>query len=197
MNTLRLIGLAAGLGLALAGAASAQDITIGVAGPMTGPIRLVRRSSSRTAPNWPSPTSTPPAACSARSSRWTSATTPAIPSRRARSPKSSSADGVPVRDRPLLLRLVDPGLRRLCRAGVLRDHAGLDQSEVHRARHVEHVPRLRPRRPAGRGRRRIHRSSTTRARTSPSCTTRPTYGKGLADEMQEGDQQGRHEGEDV
>jgi branched-chain amino acid transport system substrate-binding protein len=33
---LRLTGLAAGLSLALAGAASAQDITIGVAGPLTG-----------------------------------------------------------------------------------------------------------------------------------------------------------------
>ena len=36
MNMLRLTGLAAGLSLALAGAASAQDITIGVAGPLTG-----------------------------------------------------------------------------------------------------------------------------------------------------------------
>jgi len=35
MNMLRRIGLAAGLALALAGAASAQDITIGVAGPLT------------------------------------------------------------------------------------------------------------------------------------------------------------------
>ncbi len=36
MKTLRLIGLAAGLGLAYAGSAAAQDITIGIAGPMTG-----------------------------------------------------------------------------------------------------------------------------------------------------------------
>jgi branched-chain amino acid transport system substrate-binding protein len=36
MKTLRLIGLAAGLGLACAGSAAAQDITIGVAGPLTG-----------------------------------------------------------------------------------------------------------------------------------------------------------------
>jgi branched-chain amino acid transport system substrate-binding protein len=36
MNMLRRIGLAAGLALALAGAASAQEITIGVAGPLTG-----------------------------------------------------------------------------------------------------------------------------------------------------------------
>jgi branched-chain amino acid transport system substrate-binding protein len=36
MKTLRLTGLAAGLCLALGGAASAQDITIGVAGPLTG-----------------------------------------------------------------------------------------------------------------------------------------------------------------
>ncbi len=36
MNKLRLTGLAAGLCLMLTGAASAQDITIGVAGPLTG-----------------------------------------------------------------------------------------------------------------------------------------------------------------
>jgi len=36
MKLLRLTGLVAGLGLALTGAASAQDITIGVAGPFTG-----------------------------------------------------------------------------------------------------------------------------------------------------------------
>ena len=36
MKILRLTGLAAGLSLALAGMASAQDITIGLAGPMTG-----------------------------------------------------------------------------------------------------------------------------------------------------------------
>ncbi len=36
MNLLRLTGLAAGLSLALTGVASAQDITIGVAGPLTG-----------------------------------------------------------------------------------------------------------------------------------------------------------------
>ena len=28
--------------------------------------------------------------------------------------------------------------------GILRDHAGLDQSEGHRTQHVEHLPRLRP-----------------------------------------------------
>jgi branched-chain amino acid transport system substrate-binding protein len=36
MRLLRLMGLAVGLSLALVGAASAQDITIGVAGPLTG-----------------------------------------------------------------------------------------------------------------------------------------------------------------
>lgn len=36
MKMLRLTGLAAGLSLAFAGAASAQDITVGVAGPLTG-----------------------------------------------------------------------------------------------------------------------------------------------------------------
>ena len=58
------------------------------------------------------------------------------------------------------------------RAASLQITPGLDQSDVHRAQALEHVPRLRPRRPAGRGRRRLHRARTTRARTSPSFTTR-------------------------
>jgi branched-chain amino acid transport system substrate-binding protein len=36
MKTMWLAGVALGASLALAGAASAQDITVGVAGPMTG-----------------------------------------------------------------------------------------------------------------------------------------------------------------
>ena len=61
-----------------------------------------------------------------------------------------SGMGVAVVGRPLLLLVLDPGLGRLSRRQRAADHAGLDQSAVHRSRHVEHVPHLRPRRPAGR-----------------------------------------------
>ena len=44
MKTMWLAGVALGIGVAFTGAASAQDISIGVAGPMTGAIRLVRHA---------------------------------------------------------------------------------------------------------------------------------------------------------
>ena len=88
-----------------------------------------------------------------------------------------------VRRRALLLVVVDPGVGGLCRGRRAADHAGLDQPDVHRAQPLEHVPRLRPRRPAGRGRRRLHRqelqgqerrrSSTTRPPTAKASPTRP------------------------
>ena len=62
-----------------------------------------------------------------------------------------------VRGRALLLVVVDPGVGGLCRRRRAADHAGFDQSDLHRAQALEHVPRLRPRRPAGRGRRRLRR----------------------------------------
>ena len=53
--------------------------------------------------------------------------------------------------RPLRLQRVDPGLRRLSRRRHRPGHPGLHQREVHRAGHVEHLPHLRARRPAGCG----------------------------------------------
>ena len=78
-----------------------------------------------------------------------------------------------IRRRPLQFRRHHAGLRGLPGERHPRDHARRDQSAGHRARHVEHLPHLRPRRPAGRGRRRLHSSRTSRARRSPSSTTRP------------------------
>ncbi len=59
--------------------------------------------------------------------------------------------------RPLLLVVLDPGIGSLCGSRRAADHPGLDQSGLHGPQHVEHVPRLRPRRPAGRGGRRLSR----------------------------------------
>ena len=58
MKKLLALGLAFGLGLAFAGAASAQ-IKMGVGGPMTGGRRRLRRAVEATAPSRRSPTSTP------------------------------------------------------------------------------------------------------------------------------------------
>ena len=61
-----------------------------------------------------------------------------------------------IRDRQLQFRRHHPVLGSLSGERHPRDHAGFDQSDGHRARHVEHLPRLRPRRPAGPRRRRLH-----------------------------------------
>src|SRR3954454_21718115 len=57
--------------------------------------------------------------------------------------------------RALQLRRLHSGLRRLPGRQHHPDHAGLHQSEVHGPRHVEHLPHVRPRRPAGRGGRQL------------------------------------------
>ncbi len=46
--------------------------------------------------------------------------------------------------RSLQFGRLDPGLRRLSRRRHHPGHPGLDEREVHRARHVEHLPHLRP-----------------------------------------------------
>ena len=97
--------------------------------PDDRPICLLRRADEERRPRWRSPTSTPRAACSARSSSSISATTPAIRSRRSRSPTRWPARRG-ARRRAFLLRLVDPGLGGLCRSRHGADLAGLDQSRT-------------------------------------------------------------------
>ena len=80
-------GVALSFALAMSGMARA-DITIAIAGPITGSLRP-SAPSSRPAPSRRRPTSTPPAASSARSSSSTSATTHATRNRPSRSPNSS------------------------------------------------------------------------------------------------------------
>ncbi len=64
------------------------QIHIAVAGPMTGEYAAFGDADEGRRTNRRSPTSTKPAACWGNSSCWTSATMPAIPSRRFRSPTS-------------------------------------------------------------------------------------------------------------
>ncbi len=68
----------------------------------------------------------------------------------------------PVRRRSLLFFVVDPGVGSLCRRQRAADYAGLHQSAVHRAQALERGARLRPRRSAGPGCRRIHREKLQR-----------------------------------
>ncbi len=66
-------------------------------------------------------------------------------------------DKVHRRGRPLLLLFHHARLRGLRRGRHHRHHPRLHQPADHRARPLRHVPHVRPRRPAGRGRRRLHR----------------------------------------
>ncbi len=143
MKILRLTGLAAGLCLALGGAASAQDITIGVAGPLTGQYASFGQQFKNGAELAVADINAAGGVLGKKIKM--------VMEDDACDPKQAHAVAEKlvghesaVRRRPLLLGLVDPGLRRLCRSRRPADHARLDQSEVHRARHVEHVPRLRP-----------------------------------------------------
>ena len=101
-----------------------------------------------------------------------------------------------VRRRALLLVVVDPGVGGLSGRRRAADHAGLDQSDLHRAQPVEHVPRLRPRRSAGHGRRRLRRQELQgQEHRHPSGQVDLRQRPGRRDE--EGAEQGRREGEDV
>ena len=176
MKSLKLIGLALGASFALSAGALAQDITIAVAGPMTGGESAFGRQMKNGAEQFVTDTQ-----CRRRRAR--QETGAAGRRRRLRSEAGALGCGKvrqrqdPVRRRSLLLVVVDPGLRSLCRRQRAADYAGLDQPAVHRAQALERGARLRPRRSAGPGRRRLHRRRTTRARTSPSSTTRPPTAK--------------------
>ena len=185
MNKLRLIGLATGVGLAFAfanaGTASAQDITIGVAGPMTGQYATFGTQLKNGA-------------------ELAVADINAAGGVLGKKLKLDVGDDAcdPKQAHAVAEKLVGmkvpfvaghfcsgssiPASDVYAEAGIMQISPASTNPKFTDARHVEHVPRLRPRRPARRGRRQVHRRSTSRARTSPSSTTRSTYGKGLADE---------------
>ena len=90
----RLFGTLAVAALALAATPAFAQIKIASVGPMTGQYAAFGEQIASAARRWRSRTSTPPAASTARSSSCRSATMPAIPSRRPRSPTSWSSDKV-------------------------------------------------------------------------------------------------------
>ena len=164
------------------------------ASPARSPARTPPSArSSRTAPSRPSRTSTPPAASTARRSSSSVGDDVSDPKQGVSVANKFVGRRRQVRRRPLQLRRLHPGLGSLCRERHPRDHAGRDQPEVHRARPVEHVPHLRPRRPAGRGRRQVSRrqlqgqEGRRRPRQDP---LRP----GPRRRDQEGDERRRREG---
>ena len=101
-----------------------------------------------------------------------------------------------VRRRPLQLGRLDPGLGSLCRERHPRDHACRDQPGLHRARPVEHVPHLRPRRPAGRHRRRVSRRQV-QGRQDRRRPRQDPVRPGPCRRDQEGDERRRRHGSHV
>ena len=75
-----------------------------------------------------------------------------------------------------------PASKVYAEEGILQISPASTNPKYHRRGQLEHVPRLRPRRPAGQGRRRLPGQDTSRARRSRSCNDNSAYGKGLADE---------------
>ena len=176
MNKLRLMRSRVRCSASSPAPAMAQDITVAVAGPMTGGQATFGRQMKNGAEqaiadiNAAGGVLGQQAQARGRRRRLRSQAGP-LGRRKAR----RQAGGR--RGRALLLVVVDPGLRRLPRRRRPADHAGLDQSALHRSQHVEHVPHLRPRRPAGRLRRRLHGQAFQRQERSPSSTTRPPTAK--------------------
>ena len=169
--------LGSGLVLALAAApALAQDISVAVAGPMTGGQATFGRQMKNGAEQAVADINAAGGVLGKKLKLEIG--DDACDPKQARSvAEKLSEHAGRGRRRALLLVVLDPGLGRLSRRQRSADHAGLDQSAVHRSRHVEHVPRLRPRRPAGRLRRGLSSPRISRARTSPSSTTRPPTAK--------------------
>ena len=156
MKSVKLIGLAFGASLALSTAALAQDITVAVAGPMTGGESAFGRQMKNGAEMAVADLNAAGGVLGKKLAL--DVEDDACDPKQARSvaEKIGSAED-PVRRRPLLLVVVDPRLRGLCRRQRAADHAGLDQPALHRAQALERGARLRPRRPAGPGRRPVHR----------------------------------------
>ena len=141
---------------ALATPALAQDISIAVAGPMTGPLATIgaadetrRRSGSRGDQRHRRGQRQEDQ--DRRRGRCLRSETGSC----GRQPHRRPADQV--RRRPRLLGLVDSGLRGLCREQHPDDDPGLVESAAHRERPSDRYAPLRPRRRAGRIHRAIHR----------------------------------------
>ena len=156
MKSLKLIGLALGASLALSTTALAQDITIAVAGPMTGGESAFGRQMKNGAEQAVADINAAGGVLGKKLALQVG--DDACDPKQARSVGGKVRQREdPVRGRSLLLVVVDPGVGSLCRRQRAADYAGLDQPAVHRAQAVERGARLRPRRPAGPGCRRLHR----------------------------------------
>ena len=154
MKQITTLGLALGFAFAFAGAATAQ-VKFGVGGPITGP-------SAATGAQMKNGVDQAAADINAAGGILGQKIARVLRRRRLRSEAGRLGRQQvrrrrrEIRHRPLQFRRHHPGLRGLSGERHPRDHAGLDQSDVHRAQDVEHLPHLRPRRPAGQGRRPLH-----------------------------------------
>ena len=131
MKSLKLIGLAFGASIALSSAAFAQDVTVAVAGPMTGGESAFGRQMKNGAEMAVADIN---AAGGVNGKKLAlNVEDDACDPKQARSIAEKIAEREdPVRRRALLLVVVDPRLRSLCRRQRAPDYPRLDQSEVHR-----------------------------------------------------------------
>ena len=185
------LGLAFGLGLAFADTASAQ-IKLGVAGPITGGSAAFGAQLKNGVEQAVEDIN---AAGGILGQKITT-------DRRRRSRRSEGRRlgrqqvrrrRREIRRRPLQFRRHHPGLRGLSGERHPDDHARRHQSARHRAQHVEHLPHLRPGRPAGRGRGRLH-SQELQGQEDRHRPRQDHLRPGSRRRDQGDDQQGRPEG---
>src|SRR5258707_13364591 len=143
MKSFRLLGLALGASFAFSASAFAQDITIAVAGPLTGGESAFGRQMKNGADQ---------AVADINAAGGVLGKKLALDAEDdACDPKTGALGGGkdrrrenPVRGRAFLLFILDPGVGSLCRWQRAADHPGLDQSAVHGAQALERGPCLRP-----------------------------------------------------
>ena len=142
MKSMKLIGLALGASLALPPTTLAQDISIAVAGPMTGGESAFGRQMKNGAEQ---------ALADINAAGGMLGKKLALQVGDDARPQAGALGGRkicqredPVRRRTFLFVVLDPGIGSLCRRQRPSDHAGLDEPVVHRAQAVERGARLRP-----------------------------------------------------
>jgi hypothetical protein len=135
---LRIVGLALGTALFASGGALAQDIPIGVVGPMTGQYATFGQQ-LRNGAELAIADINAAGGVGGKKLKLEVGDDACDP-KQARAVAESAS-----RCRTLLFLVIDPGLRSLQRRQRRPDHAGIHQPYLHRTQDVEHVPRLRPR----------------------------------------------------
>ncbi len=171
MKKMLLTGIALGLGLAFSSAANAQ-IKIGVAGPITGPNAAFGAQLKNGVEQAVEDIN---AAGGVKGQKLSVSVGDDVsdPKQGVSVANKFAAEGVKWVVGHFNSGVSIPASEVYQEAGIIQITPASTNPQFTERGHVEHLPHLRPRRSAGRGRRQLSRRQASRARRSPSFTTRP------------------------